>query len=82
MYKRFKPDIELRFYSDFLVDINCKMSALEQIQVIAFLCLFICLFVCYQASEQTGASTITAKAIPSSFIYAQHCQYGEVHLGR
>jgi len=54
------------------------MSALAQSQVIAFLCLF----VCYQASEQAGASTITAKAIPSSFVYAQHCQYGEVHLGR
>ena len=42
----------------------------------------VCLFVCYQASEQAGASTITAKAVPSSFIYAQHCQYGEVHPGR
>lgn len=80
MYKTFEPDIKLRFYSDFLVDINWKTSALAQPQVIAFF-IFVCLFV-YQASEQAGASTITAKAVPSSFIYAQHCQYGEVHPGR
>ena len=54
------------------------MRALAYLQIIVV----ICLFVCYQASEQAGASTIIAKAIPSSFIYAQHCQYGEVHLGR
>jgi hypothetical protein len=41
MYKRFKPDIKLRFYNDFLVDINWKMSALAQSQVISFLCLFV-----------------------------------------
>lgn len=40
LYKRCKPDVKLRF-CDVLVDINWKMSALVQLQVIAFLCLFL-----------------------------------------
>jgi hypothetical protein len=39
------------------------------------------MFVCWQASEQAGAGTVTATAVPPPFVCAQHRQYGEVRLG-